>query len=692
MEYERGEHESRITFIATGLFLLGSYILLFDIWEGSGFLLTLSSILLLLVAFRDRTVDRRDGLALLLAVSAFAIFWLLLNNTALLPLAILVVLSMAAINARLEALLPAWAGLMVIESFPTGPLVKVLSALFGILSPLSAIRYGINDLGYLVLYHTKLDLPIMLDEVKLLLPLYLSLLAAWLVLLAIIGTFRRAYVGRAVPALAICGLFLILNLQRLLYVPSTSDFLPDNQGFLALPLACILLLCLSLPGSRFRERSSQAAQWSNTTVPLLLLFFILSAVYLTPFATRSDPLIIVDESHSEWEPTWPDYLQTAAIDPIGGSNNYFGLMNIFSSLYNITLIVDRPEKRPAISSIKTFQAEEITDETLDNISVGRSAVLVVKCVTRPFQRSEAEAILNFTSRGGGLILIGEHTDIYGMCTNLNPISERLGFRYLPTAVQDFYNEARGSITEQGEFPAQMARYMTGDLVWETSCSLEKLDGRDLLFSIYTHPSFFAHFRNETAPFFVTRSFPEETVLNSLFGRHLVMAGLKYGKGKVVLFTDSTDFNNGIIGLGDHPQLFMAMVEYAADDGRGLDTSSLILPITGLALAVLILNRRCFLAALALLSLLFMLAFVLSYPLAHYTTPFPELRGEPKIALLTTEGNVQEDYLSGAFNLDKLMDVYFRKNLTAVITADPTLEWMAISKESVTLSDAISSAG
>jgi hypothetical protein len=691
VDYEKVGYESKITLMATGLFMLGSYILLFDLWESSGFLLALSSILLLLVAFRDRSIDRRDALSFSIALAAFAVFWLYLENSALLPLALLLVLSIAAINAQLETFLPSWVGLLVMEFLPTGQQVKETIALFGVLSPLFAVRYGINTLGYLVLYHTKLSLPILLDEVKLLLPLYLSLLAAALVTLALSRLNCRALFGRAFAAIVICGLFLALNLQKQLWSPSTSDFLPDNPEFLALPLACILLLCLTLPGSQLRRLSSPVVPWSRMTVPLLLLFFMLSAVYLTPFAARSDPLIIIDESHSEWEPAWPDYLQTVARDPTGGSNNYFGLMNIFSSLYDITLIVDRPEKKPAISSIRTAQAEEITDGTLENISAGRRSVLVIKCVTRPFQRSEIEAILNFTSRGGGLILIGEHTDIYGMCTYLNPISERLGFRYLPTAVQDFYNDMRGSITQRGEFPAQIARYMTGDLVWETSCSLEKLYAGDLLFEIYTRPSFFAHFRNETAPFFVTRAFPQETVLNSLFGRHLVMAGLHYGRGKVILFTDSTDFNNGIIGLGDHPQLFMAMVEYVADADR-LDKTLLLLPILGLAVVVVILNKRRFLAALALLSLFFMLAFVLSYPLAHYTTPFPELRGEPKIALLRADGNVQEDYLTGAIDLEKVMDIYFRKNLTAVITADPSPEWMAISNDAVNLSDAFSLAG
>jgi hypothetical protein len=691
MDYEEREYQSQIAFMATGLFLLGSYILLFDLWERSDFLLVLSSILLMLVAFRERRLDRRDALFFLLAAAALAVFWLFLENNALLPLAILLALSIAAINAQLEAFLPSLVGLLVMEFLPTGQMVKGLAALFGFLSPLFGIRYEISDLGYLVLYHTKLSLPILLDEVKLLLPLYLSLLAAVLLTLSLSGLNRRALISRAAAALVICGLFLILGFQRLLYNPSTSDFLPDNLEFLALPLASILLLCLAIPGSPLRRLSSPAYRWSRWTVPLLLLFFILSALYLTPFTLRSDPLIIIDESHSEWEPTWPDYLQTIARDPTGGSNNYFGLMNILSSLYDIALIVDRPQKKPAISSIGAVQAEEITDAVLQNISGGRRSVLVIKCITRPFQRSEVEAILNFTSKGNGLILIGEHTDIYGMCTYLDPISERLGFLYLPSAVQDFYNDVRGSITQRGEFPGQMARYMTGDLVWETSCSLERLDAKNPLFEIYTHPSFFAHFRNETAPFFVTRAFPQETVLNSQFGRHLVMAGLQYGRGKAILFTDSTDFNNGIIGLGDHPQLFMAMVEYVADTDE-LNKVLLILPIICLALAVLILNKRCFLAALALLLLLFLLAHVLSYPLAHYTTPFPALQGEPKIALLRADANLQEDYLSGAINLDKLMDVYFRENLTAVITADPSPEWASISKESADLSDAISLAG
>jgi hypothetical protein len=87
------------------------------------------------------------------------------------------------------------------------------------------------------------------------------------------------------------------------------------------------------------------------------------------------------------------------------------------------------------------------------------------------------------------VLISEHTDIYGMATNLNPVAELIGYRFLPTGIQDIYTDLRGSITEKDEFPALISRYLTGDLVWETSNSLERLDGKNTLFEFVTRLAF-----------------------------------------------------------------------------------------------------------------------------------------------------------------------------------------------------------
>ncbi|MDM7913596.1 MAG: hypothetical protein QUS09_10915 [Methanotrichaceae archaeon] len=699
------EFESKITGFATGLLLLGSYIMLFDMWNYSSFLVALSSILLLLVAFRDHNFGRSDMVGLVLAALVLLFFFIDLANNTFLPLVVVLALSLAAINARPEAFVPSLAGLLVLQFLNTAFLIKWLNIVFVNLSPLLKVRYDINDLGYLVLYHSKTHLPILIDDVKLLIPFYVSLLVAGLVLLAILKDDRKTLMRYALLIVAVPFLFILLTLQNLLYGPETAIFLLDNLSALALPLTSVLLMSILVPGASLRRLQTGGlgglvglgslgspggmAEKRIALITLLILvaFFLLSLFYYTPITASTDPVIIIEESNSEWEPTWPDYIQTYKMDPVSGTNNYFGMLGILASLYDVTLTVDRPEKQPAVSSVKAVQIGDLSLETLEEIANGRKAVLVVKCLTSPYNQSEIDAILNFTAKGNGLILIGEHTDIYGMCTYLNPISEQMGYRFLPTGVQDVYTDTRGSITQKGELPPLMARYMTGDQVWETSASMEKLANARPLFEVITRPSYFAHYRNETSAFFLTREFTEEIKLNSQFARHLVLAGTTYGDGKVVLFTDSTDFNNGIIGFGDHAPIFIAMVEYVSSEEK---YSKAIIPFLLLimALAVVVLNRRNAFSALVVLSILLLLSFNLSYPLSHYTTQFPELKRDSTIIILKADQHYMEEYLSGMYDMEKLMDKYFQKNLTALIIANPPQEWIDISRGVEDLKDAI----
>ncbi len=684
------EFESKVTGFATGLFLLGSYVMLFDLWDYSSFLVALSSILLLMVAFKDHSLGRGDLVGIVLAALVFLVFSKDLANNTFVPLVVVLALSLAAINAKSEAFIPTLGGLLVLQFMNPIFLLKGLNVIFVSLSPLLKIRYEVNDLGYLVLYHSKTHLPIFVDDVKLLIPFYVSLMVAGLILLAILHEDRKVLTTHALVLVAIPFMFLVLTLQSMLYGAATSSFLPDNLPALALPITSVLLMSLVIPGAVVRniQKGGLYGQGGmKFTLPLLAAFFLLGLFYYTPTSVSTDPVIIIDESNSEWEPTWPDYLQSYKMDPVSGTNNYYGLLSILASLYDVTLTIDRPDKQPAVSSVKTVQIDELSLETLEKIAGDRKAVLVVKCLTSPYNQSEIDAILDFTAKGNGLILIGEHTDIYGMCTFLNPISEQMGFRFLATGVQDIYTETRGSTTQKGELPPLMARYMVGDQVWETSSSMEKLSNANPLFEVITRPSYFAHYRNETSAFFLTREFTEEIKLNSQFARHLVLAGTDYGKGRVFLFTDSTDFNNGIIGFGDHAPLFLAMVEYVSQEEK-YSKAFVPLLILILALAVIIINRRNAFNALVVLSILLLLSFNLSYPLAHYTIQFPPLKGEPVIVILEADQHYLEEYLSGMYDMEKIMDKYFQENMTALIMANPPQEWIGISERVENVKDAI----
>ena len=60
-------------------------------------------------------------------------------------------------------------------------------------------------------------------------------------------------------------------------------------------------------------------------------------------------------------------------------------------------------------------------------------VLVLKVPSGPYSPGETDAVRAFVERGGGLLLLGEHTSVYGSGVYLNQLAERLGlgcrFRY-----------------------------------------------------------------------------------------------------------------------------------------------------------------------------------------------------------------------------------------------------------------------
>ncbi len=56
--------------------------------------------------------------------------------------------------------------------------------------------------------------------------------------------------------------------------------------------------------------------------------------------------------------------------------------------------------------------------------------------------------------------------------------------------------------------------------------------------------------------------------------------------------------------------------------------------------------------------------------------------------MVSDENYLQDYLSGMYDLDKLMDRYFRQNLTALVMPDPPEEWVRISARADNLQYAI----
>jgi hypothetical protein len=558
-----------------------------------------------------------------------------------------------------------------------------------------------DDIGYIHVYFSRTSLPILVDGVKTLLPLYVSILIAQLALLALLDTNKRRFLKHAILAVFLAIAMPIITLTYLIQTPSTGFFIPDGWWALMLPLTCTLLLSFLTPNAKLVTKIStptlfsrikgklltkvdklleDVAKWvKGAFVAATIIFFLLSLLYYIPSETRHDPVIIIDEIHSEWEPTWTDYLKTYEEDPISGTNNYFGLLNILSSVYDCTLLVDKLEKKPAVKSVNIVLAEEITLQTLENIVEDRKGVLILKCVTTEYSEPEIDAVLRFVANGNGLILISEHTDVYGTGANLNSIAERLGYRFLPSAIRDVHSETRGMITPKSEFPIFISRFLTGNYLWETGCSLEKLGSSTATkFEVKSHISCFAQWRNETSAFYLSRVITEEAKVNSKFEWHLILQALKYGSGKIILMTDSTPFNNGLIGLGEHAQFFLGMIEYTATEGNFYKSFIPFLMLVTASL-IIILNRIKISGTIILLITLILISSSLGRQLSPYTVQFPELKTEPRVIAIQMPEDYYEDYFSGALNVHEIMDKYFRQNLTAILfPGKPPSEWLRIS--------------
>jgi hypothetical protein len=97
--------------------------------------------------------------------------------------------------------------------------------------------------------------------------------------------------------------------------------------------------------------------------------------------------VLVDEQHSNWE--WADRpFDTTWFGP-QSTYNYACLMDYLGHYFRV----------------RSNQEQPLSDRLLTDVDV-----LILKVPTQPFTRGEVDSIVRFVERGGGLWLIGDHTN------------------------------------------------------------------------------------------------------------------------------------------------------------------------------------------------------------------------------------------------------------------------------------------
>lgn len=256
---------------------------------------------------------------------------------------------------------------------------------------------------------------------------------------------------------------------------------------------------------------------------------------------RKPGRIMIDEAHSRWEPIEPSY-----------DTDWYGA----DSGYNYAVIADYLRHHYDV----TVCRDAIDRDTLKEVDV-----LIIKVPTRAYSSQEREVILDFVREGGGLFLIGEHTNVFGSGHYINQLSLQLGFQFRYDVVFDLRDKF-----QQVYSPPKLAKHpilaYVDEFPFAVSCSIQPR-------SIAVRPVINGGgLWSLDIDYAVSNFYPTPNLdLNAIIVPHTQCVARHFGKGRVAGFTDSTVWSTFSAMLPGKPELLLGTVEWLNRENRFYDT-------------------------------------------------------------------------------------------------------------------------
>ena len=224
------------------------------------------------------------------------------------------------------------------------------------------------------------------------------------------------------------------------------------------------------------------------------------------------------------------------------------------------------------------------EKPLDDQTLADVDVLIVKTPTARYQPAEIGAIERFVARGGGLMLIGEHTDVFRTGEYLNGISRRFGFTFR----YDVLFGIDAPFEEQYLRPliAHPITQRMPPLDFQISCSIHP--GSSGGQPVMTNTGLW----NLPPDYYVLNYYPQvEDRADARYGAWIQTWASRHGAGRVVAYTDSTQFSNFSTFEPGKIEVMMGMVEWLNRSG-GFTAANILLLIAAAApaLAAMMLAR------------------------------------------------------------------------------------------------------
>lgn len=199
------------------------------------------------------------------------------------------------------------------------------------------------------------------------------------------------------------------------------------------------------------------------------------------------------------------------------------------------------------------------DGQLDAECLAKYDTLILKTPVLPYTPAEVDAVLGFVERGGGLFLVGDHTDLLGTSSHLNQIGARVGLQFR----SDYTRDGAGgfSVVDTPWHEIVPLARDVGRFEFMTGCSL--LCGPSATpLMVGRKQEVVNHDYSDNNQFGSLHSDPSQP-----HGDVVLAAAVQHGAGRVVAFTDSTVMSGFAICRDERMEFFAACVRWLR--GRSL---------------------------------------------------------------------------------------------------------------------------
>lgn len=300
--------------------------------------------------------------------------------------------------------------------------------------------------------------------------------------------------------------------------------------------------------------SVNARAWQYPAAVGMLLVAVAvfaTALHWDPVGTRQQGRVMVVERHSTWEPTTRPYDTTWFGED--SCYNYAAAYRYCGQYFRMSRLLETDR----IDHQKLQQCDVLlikVPTTKDGLPKERDPEHYRKNPAR-YTKDEVAAVLRFVERGGGLLLIGDHTNVFNSGTYLNDIARPMGFTFRHDLLYSTGHKPYQQSYRTPQVPHPAIQHLPPmDFAVSNSIDPGRSRGRAVIrgSALFSLPSEYHHSNYMPAP---------EHRPEMRYGAFVQLWSTRYGKGRVLAFTDSTIFSNFCTFQPGKAELLVGMLEW-----------------------------------------------------------------------------------------------------------------------------------